>query len=222
MSRPLVTVRSLLAQVSNGGAVEIPPDALITPAAAEWLAGNARRVRRPSAAAAPQRTARLHLVGDSAHPMCRTLLPMLERALGAVAFSPCHGRREGLIAALRQLCSAVAECPDRRGVVLVREGAIAVAIANRHPRIRAAVVSRPAQLVGLMRELGLNVMVIEQDAVALQQARGMIESFVHGNLAIDPLVAAALADQPSGAEAAASPGGPAGAPEECRCNHAHR
>lgn len=211
MSRALVTVKSLLAQMRDGHAVEIVDDALITPAAAEWLATNRVQVRRSRQTVEVKESApRLHLVGDAGCTRCQTLLSMLDRTVGPVEFRPCQGRREGLLAALKTMCVALAECDRRRGVVLVRDGAVASAVANKHPAVRAAIVTRAGQLTMLVREMGLNLLIIEHDAVSLRQARALIETFAAGRASLEPAIAAAL-------EGIAAPSSP-----ECRCHNADR
>lgn len=208
--RPLVTVKSLLAQARAQGAIELAEDALITPAAADWLATTGVPVRR--AASGEQTTPRepaLYLVGDAAHPTCRTLLPMLERAHGPVTFWPCQGCRAGLVAAVQRTCAALAEDSRRRGVVVVRSSALVSCIANKHPAVRAAIVSRPAQLAGLMREIGLNLLILEHETVSLRQMAGLIDAFLRGATGFDPGVEAALA------------GGDAPAGGKCGCSRAH-
>lgn len=211
MSRTLVTVKSLLKQVRDAGVVQIVNDALITPAAAEWLATNHLQVRRSERAAQANDTApRVHLIGDVANAKCRALLPMLDRSIGPVEFHPCQGRREGLLAALRETCAALAECDRRRGVVLVRDGALVSAVANKHPAVRAAIVARPGQLAMLIRDLAINLLIVEHDNVSLQQTRALIEAFVAGRASLDPAIAAAL----TGSSATKS--------SECRCQHEDR
>ena len=48
MSRPLITVKTLVAQAGKGGAIELPAGALVTPAAHDWLAGRKIPVHRPN------------------------------------------------------------------------------------------------------------------------------------------------------------------------------
>jgi len=212
MSRPLVTVKTLLAQARNGNGrlIEIAEDALITPAAADWLSSRGLAVSRVAPDAAALTAPVLNLVGDANHPRCQTLLPLLERSLGGVVFRPCRGHRAGLLEAVQQTCAAVAADGTRRGVVVVRDGAIVTCLANKHPAIRAAVVRGPAQLSALVSELGLNLLVLEHSVLSLRQMVGLIETFARAKPQLDPIVDKAL-------------GGTAPEPaRKCACSHAHR
>lgn len=195
MSRPLVTVKTLLAQARERGALELPEDALVTPAAADWLRGCRLPVRRVGAQTATQEDApTCYVIGDSADPYLQTLLPQLERRYAGLHFLPCNGNRIGLLAAIRKLCAALAESQRRRGVIVVGQGAIPACVANRRAHVRAAILSQPSELPGLMRELALNVLIIERGRMSLRQAQASIEAFFAGKAALDPVIAAALGD----------------------------
>lgn len=214
MSRPLVTVKTLLAQARNGNGkvIEIAENAIVTPAAADWLATRGLTVRRVAGEIAAAGEPVLNLVGDAGNSKCRMLLPMLERSCGGMVFRPCRGHRAGLLEAVRQTCAVVAKDATKRGVVVVRDGAIVTCVANKHPDIRAATVRGPGQLATLLNELGLNLLVLEHSVLSLRQMVGLIETFVRARPQLDPVVEAAL----SGVA-------PAGqAVKECACRHAHR
>ena len=209
MSRPLVTVSALIAQARERGRIELPADALITPAAQDWLRGSRFPVQRT----APQRPApddapTYYLIGDAADPYLQALLPGLERRFPGLRFLPCHGRCEGLLAAIDQMCAGLrcgAACGAgaaaaeragraRRGVIIVSSGAIANCVANKHQHVRAAIVCQPSALLPLLRELALNVLIIEKERTSLRQAQGLIDTFFNAaQSAPAPAVAAALA-----------------------------
>jgi hypothetical protein len=208
MSRTLITVKTLAAQARNGRAIEIAADALVTPAAADWLAATQLPVRRLDAApvADPTRDPALSVVADGSHPNVRTLLPLLERQYGPVAFWSCRGHVAGLMEALQHAFDALAGDPARRCVVVMRDGSIAHCVSNRQPHVRAAIATRPSHLTGLMRNLGINMLILEHERISLRQMQGMIETFTSGATSLEPAVAAALGDG-TGAAAASSPPG---------------
>jgi hypothetical protein len=203
MNRPLVTVKSLLAQARDGREIVLADQALVTPAAEEWLTRCGLPVRRmsdPHEADASSPT--LYVVGDAAHPRLRTLLPMIERRFGPVTFLPCHGHRKGLLAALAQTCDALADCSRRKGIVIVRDGALSQCVANKRGSVRAAVISRPSQLFDLVRGLGVNLLILEHESMSLRQMQAIIERFVSMEPSIDPLLESALGPVPFSGRAA--------------------
>ncbi len=203
MTRTLVTVRTLVEQVRTHGRIELPADALITPAARDWLRGTHLRVAtRPASASGPPTGPVVYFVGDARQPDVQTLLPMLERSYPRLRFLPCDGHIAGLLAAVRETCVGLGECEERRGVVLVSDGAPLCCVANRFAGVRAAILAAPSALFGLIRELGVNLLILERGRLSLAQIRAAITTFVAGKPHVSPEIAAALA-QFDGASAAA-------------------
>ncbi|UCG15912.1 MAG: hypothetical protein JSV19_11525 [Phycisphaerales bacterium] len=201
MSRPLITVKTLIAQAGKGGAIELPAGALVTPAAHDWLASHKVPVPRPGPPGAREtphgREPTVYMIGDAAHPNIRALLPVMERRYGGVAFQPCHGNRAGLLDAVKRTCEALHECSQRRAVAVIRSAAIVNCIANKQPGVRAAIAPRPSSLFGLVNELGINMLIIENERMSLGQMRALVDGFVSAKTAIDPLIKTALGDGPS-------------------------
>ncbi|MEW6250110.1 MAG: RpiB/LacA/LacB family sugar-phosphate isomerase [Planctomycetota bacterium] len=211
MSRPLITVNTLVAQLRERGAVELPQDALITPAAADWLRGTHVPVRRlaanpdedgsgsangrAGAAAHPaQRPAApdLYVVGDGRIPVLKTLLPGLEREYAGVKFLSCRGVVEGLCSALHEACTGLAGCTQRRALVVVVDGAIASCVANKYPHVRAAIVTRPSVVYDLVHRLAANLLILESERLSLRQMQGIVAEFLRGKPELEPAVAEAL------------------------------
>jgi hypothetical protein len=212
LSRQLVTVKTITAQLRELGRVELRSDALITPAARDRLQSSGLQVTwLDRAPAEPERVA-LYLVGDGANPVCQTLQLNLERSLGPVRFWSCQGHRAGLLAALRHATDALAKCSRRRAAVVVRDGGLVACVANRQPHVRAVVCGQPTRLAGYMRDLAVNLLVLESDRLALRQMQGMLETFARGATALDPVVAEALAVKQIEAEWQVE--------AECRCRDA--
>jgi hypothetical protein len=193
VNRPLVTVKTLIAASRARGEIELSADALITPAAADWLRGTRVPVRRVDVAGPGRDEApTVYLIGDEAQPDMQTLLPGLERRYPGLAFLPCHGRRSGLLAAVREMCDGLREGSGRRGVILVSNGAVPNCVANKYAHVRAAIVSQPSALFALQRELGINVLVFERGRLSLRQTRATIDAFLTGKTDLDPEIEAAL------------------------------
>ena len=143
------------------------------------------------------------MIGDGAHPNVRALLPVMERRYGGVAFQSCHGNRVGLLDAVKRTCKALRECSQRRAVAVIKSAAIVSCVANKQPGVRAAVAPRPSSLFGLVNELGVNMLIIENERMSLGQMLALVDGFVGAKVAIDPLIKAALGDgsspEPDGA-----------------------
>ena len=194
MSRPLITVKTLIEQSRRRGEIELPADALVTPAANDWLRASKVPVRRMDGAGpATAHRPTLYVVGDEADPAVRTLLPTLERQRDGLTFLSCRGTRAGLLEAVHETCTGLCGCPQRRGIVLVQDGAVVSCVANRYPKVRAAIASRPSALTMLVRELGVNLLILETGCVSLRQMQAMIDAFLNGKPGLDPLIEAALA-----------------------------
>ncbi len=189
MSRPLVTVNSLLTQLREHGAVELPADALVTPAARDWLRG-ARVTIRPTAATTPAPAAppppTHYLIADPALPLVQTLLPPLQRRHGGLQLLPTNHDLKPLLAAVLAACRGLGGCTQRRGVALVRDGAFLTCLANRHAKVRAAILAAPTALYRLQHELGVNLLIIELDRLSLQQTRAALEAFLDGPTHLAP------------------------------------
>jgi ribose 5-phosphate isomerase RpiB len=196
MSRPLVTVKTLLAQVRDGEPLMLPPDAIITPAARDWL--QTARVTVQSADAPPPAAPKAptrYVIGDPKCPTVATLLPQLEREHAKLDFRSCQGRLDCCLQHLCAVCKGLAECDQRRGVVLVADGSVVSAVANRHPQVRAAVVQRPSALSGIMQCLGPNLLVLETRQLAVRQIAALMNDFFRARPRTEPCVAAALEQQ---------------------------
>lgn len=192
MKRSLVTVKMLTAQMRAQGRIELPPGALITPAAADWLRGTRTPVQPASAAAVTVDAGpRVNVVGDAANPVVSMLLPALERRRN-VRFLPCHGHMTGLLAAVTVASEDLAKCAQRRAIALLRDGAIVNCVANHQPGVRAALVTRPAALYELMRRLGLNFLILETERLAVRQMQALMDTFLDGELGQEAVIADAL------------------------------
>ena len=219
MARTLVTVNTLLRQAREHGEIVLPADALVTPAAADWLAGARVPVRHAAPDApptgAPPADPDLYLIGDAAHPTIRTLWPQMQRRWAGATLRPCNGHRAGLLDATLEVGRALGSCANKRAVVVVKSVAIVACVANKCAGVRAAIASRPSAMFGLIRELGINMLLIENERMSVGQMLGLIERFLAGRPAVDPLIERAIASA-GGAAANAAAAAPAGE-ADCAC-----
>ena len=198
MSRPLITVKTLIGQSRERGEIELPANALVTPAAADWLRSASVRVRRTDASnAVSDDGAVVYVVGDARDAMLQTLLPALERQNGQTKFLPCNGHLAGLLDAVRETCDGLSECTRARGIVLVRNGAIVNCVANKYAKVRAAIAAKPSGLLALLRTLGVNLLIVETERLSLRQVQATISDFLAGTTSVDPIVESALAGLPA-------------------------
>lgn len=193
------------------GEVELPADALITPAAEDWLRSSVVPVRRAVVAEQPiESEPVIYVVGDAHNPVLQTLLPALQRRHQSAQFLPCNGNLAGLLDALRRACEGLAACSRQRGVVLVRDGAIANCVANKCAKVCAVIVSRPSAPFELVHNLGMNLMILETGRMSLRQLQATIDGFLAGKTSVDPEIEAALAGESTLADAGRNAAGGTG------------
>lgn len=191
MGRPLITVNTLLAMERHGEIV-LASDALITPAAQDFLRGTRTPVKHVDAQPVVSKQPRRYVCGDVHCPVIQSILPGLERDYPSLEFSSCEGQVGCLLPSLANICSGLSECNQRRGVVLVEKTALVGCFANKYPKVRAAAVDSPACLFDLMRGLDINLLIINPAKVALRQMRAMIDTFFTGKTSLAPEIAAAF------------------------------
>lgn len=195
MSRPLVTVNALTAQVRDAGRITLPEDALITPAAADWLQGTRVPVERVRARSVETPTGpRRYLIGDAGNATVQTLVRHLERSQPCLEFLSCDDRRECLLKHVRTVADGIARCDDERAAIVVDKGAIAACVANKFVPVRAAILQQPSDLFALQHELAINVLIIEKERTSLRQAQGAIDTFFNGKARLDPRIESAIGD----------------------------
>jgi ribose 5-phosphate isomerase RpiB len=174
-----------------GSEICLPKDALITPAARDWL--KARPV--PVTWEEPVKTGcggSLAVVMEASLPEMRSVRALLDRAGGLAEVIEPAGGRSGLASATRRLCGRISRREIARGVVFAQDGALPVCIANKHNGIRAALGANVPSVEEACRELGINVLVIEYPAMSVWQMRQMIARFRAGSTAPRPETLAAI------------------------------
>jgi len=191
MTRTVVTAQRLIAMARERGAIVLPGNALITPAAADWLLTAKVPVTQEGAAPPVPAEPTFHLLGDGGDPYVRALLPGLERRFPSLEFLSCRNDRRCLLEHLRTITAALSEDPARRAVV-VANGAVVSCVANKQARVRAAILDQPGSLRMLMRELGANLLILEPGRFSPGQARASCEQFFTGRTSTCPSLASAL------------------------------
>ncbi len=191
MGRPVVTAIMLEDLRREGAEIRLRADALVTPAARDWL----KEHPAPVTWEKPDRSSGgrdLAVVMDPGLPELRSMRTMLDRAGGVVEVIEPVGGRSGIVAATRRLCGKVARREVARGVVFAQDGASAVCIANKHNGIRAALGVNIPTVEEACRELGINVLVIEYPSQTTYQTKQMIERLMEAPTSPPPETAAAI------------------------------
>lgn len=191
MSRTVVTAKLLDELLKAGAEIRLPKDALVTPAARDWL----RDHRVPVTWDGPSRDGAaktLAVVMDPSTAEMRAIRAMLDRMGGLVDVIEPAGGRSGIPAATRRLCGKIARREVAKGVVFAQDGAVPVCVANKHNGVRAALAMNVPMVEEACRELGVNLLVIELPGQSTWSMRQMIERLLKGPTAPRPELVATL------------------------------
>ena len=192
MSRTVITANVLEDLRREGREIRIPHDALLTPSARDWV----RHAAYPIAwfdLQADAKGATLGVAGALSLASLRCLHTELERIAGEVRVFESEGNRRKLLRGLCRMCSAIQRGELTRGLVLVEDGAISACVANKYRGIRACVGTGLIATDAAVRELGINVLIIEYPQRTFHEMRQMIRRLVVGPGQPDKAVSQAIA-----------------------------
>lgn len=192
MNRSVITANALEDWRREGREIRIPRDALLTPSARDWI----RHAACPIAwldVRADGDGATLGVAGGLSLPSLRCLHTELERTAGDVRVFETEGNRRKLIRALGRMCSAIQRGELTRGLVLVEDGAVSACVANKYRGIRACMGTGVIATDAAIRELGVNVLIIEYPQRTFHEMRQMIRRLVSGPGRTDKAVSQAIA-----------------------------
>jgi hypothetical protein len=179
MSRTLVTAQMLADLHRAGQSIALPKSALVTPAARDWLRDHAVPVAWTDAPAdGADADGSLRIVIDLGSPGMRSLFAALERKLGTVETIDPSEKAGGPIPAVRKLCADVAGGRATRGLVFLDDAALPVCLANKVPGVRAALGTTLPAVEQAVRQVAINVLVIEPSRLTVHQIRQMVDRFV--------------------------------------------
>lgn len=190
MSRPVITALMLDDLRREGKEIRLAKDALITPAARDWLRSYKMPVTWEDGGQAGPRS--LAAVMDASLPELRAVRNMLDRDGGLVEVIEPVGGCSGIAAATRRLCGRVFRREVAKGVVFAQDGCVPVCVANKHNGIRAALGTSVPAVEEACRQLGVNVLVIEYAGQSTFQVRQMIERLLRGATAPQPELSASI------------------------------
>lgn len=174
----------------EGKELRLPKDALVTPAARDWLKACKLPVTWEEAAKAGPSS--LAIVMDPSQPELRAIRAMLDRDGGLIEVIEPMGGRSGLPAATRRLCGKVFRKEVCKGVVFAQDACVPLVIANKHRGIRAALGTGVPAVEEACRQLGVNVLVVEYPGGSTFQIKQMIDRLTRGSTAPTPELTATL------------------------------
>jgi len=190
MGRPVVTAILLDDLLRTGKQIALPKDALVTPAARDWFRDHPIPVTWLDGR--DDGKASLAVVMEPKLAEMRALRTMLDREGGvADVIEPAPGTA-GLASATRRLCGKIVRREVTKGVVFANDGAVPVCVANKHKGIRAALGINVPTVEEAIRELGINVLVIEYPDQTPYRMKQMIGRLAAGATAPQPELVAAI------------------------------
>lgn len=167
---PVVTANLLAERLRGSQAVRIGRRSVITPSARDWLASKKISWTRGTgnASTEPSATARWQLVLTTVTPAITTLRPTLTGWKSELLGTP----KEAADHSLRVICTGEAD-----GVLGLCGSAETVAcLANRNPKIRAAVLNTALELPALVEHLGPNLLVINPRGKSFVELRNLVRA----------------------------------------------
>jgi ribose 5-phosphate isomerase RpiB len=178
MARELITANMLEQWAQAGRPIVIPRDALITPAAQDWLRRANVPVTRESEAGGAAKTS-YGLAAEFDQPMIRSTAAAIEEAAGPYRrFEMASGAgKESLIAAV-ELCAAVAANQIERGIVLTNHPDSACVLANKLPNVRAMVGGGWRSVESACQTIGINVLIIPPGLRSFHEIKQMVGRFL--------------------------------------------
>jgi hypothetical protein len=167
---PVITAEILAERLRPGQTVRIGRRSILTPSARDWLAARKISCTRISGVNAASMTAasRWHVVVTAVTPAVATLRQSLAGWKTELLGTP----KEAAEYAVRVLCTGEAD-----GVLGLCHAAESVAcLANRHPKVRAAVLAAPGDLQELIAQLGPNLLVVNPRGKSFVDLRNLLRS----------------------------------------------
>ncbi len=192
MSRPVVTAKMLDDLLRSQTPIVLAKGSLVTPAARDWFKEHAVPVTWQETPGNSGRS--LAVVMDPKVPELRMMRTLLDRAGGLVdVIEPTVGAG-AMAAATRKLCGRLRRGEANKGVVFASDGAVPVCVANKFAGIRAALAACVPTVEEAIRELGINVLVIEYPHQTPYLMRQMVDRFAAGPTMPRPEIAAMVSE----------------------------
>jgi ribose 5-phosphate isomerase RpiB len=178
MSRIIVTAQLLTDLHRAGKTIVLPRNALVTPAARDWMRENPVPIEWQEPTTDAQATGQLLAVIDLTAAMHRSLLSALERGLGTIDTIDPSEKAGGIVAATTKLSQRVADGSTKRGLVFTDDAPLACCVANKHRSVRAIVAQSPADVEQAVRQFAPNVLVVAPAQQTVFEVKQMVDRFV--------------------------------------------
>lgn len=167
---PVITAEILAERVRQNQTIRIGRRSILTPSARDWLAARKISCTRISGghAGSTASSARWHVVVTAVTPAVATLRQSLAGWKTELLGTPKEAAEYGV----RVLCTGEAD-----GVLGLCHAAESVAcLANRNPKVRAAVLASPGDLQELVAQLSPNLLVVNPRGKSFVDLRNLLRS----------------------------------------------
>jgi len=194
MVRELVTANMLERMATAGQPIVVPRDALITPAAQDWLRHAAVPVKYREDGDGAAGVAPYGIAAEFAQPMIRSTAAAIEDVAGPYQqYEMPASRGTASVAAAVELCGAVATGQIDRGIVLHEHPATICILANKLPDVRAMVGTCWRATESACQAVGLNVLVVQPGVQSYHEIKQTASKFLRCERRTLPALEAAIA-----------------------------
>ncbi len=191
MARELITANVLEGLAAAGRRIVIPRDALITPAAQDWLRHAPLPVEYDDGS--DDDPPAYGIAAEFGQPMIRSTAAAIEDVAGAYRRfeMPRSTGGESLVAAM-ELCGAIATGEIERGIVLHGHPGTVCVLANKLPEVRAMVGTCWRATESACQNVGLNVLVVQPGSQSFHEMKQLASKFLRAERGMLPAIEAAI------------------------------
>jgi hypothetical protein len=192
MARELITANTLQRLAAAGQPIVVPRDALVTPAAQDWLRHADVPVTYQDQAG--QAEASYGIAAEFEQPMIRSTAAAIQDVAGPYRRfeMPRSSGRESIAAAI-ELCGAIATDDLDRGIVLHNHPGTIGILANKLPGVRAMVGTCWQATESACQAVGLNVLVLQPGVQSYHEIKQIASRFLRCERRTLPVLEAAIA-----------------------------
>ncbi len=192
MARDLITANMLDRMAAAGQVIVVPRDALVTPAAQDWLRHTSVPVTYQDEQAGVE--ASYGIAAEFGQPMLRSTAAAIEDVAGPYRrFEMPRSMGRESIAAAVELCGAIALGEIDRGIVMHAHPGTICILANKLPAVRAMVGTCWRSTEAACQAVGLNVLVLQPGAQSYHEIKQIAGKFLRAERQTLPAIEAALA-----------------------------
>ena len=178
LSQRLITQEDLTGRLDNMKSVIVPPRAVVTPAARDYLRERGvelLRGDRNTSSLTPSSAALVVGVAETSFEPSELLRLLRRQGIEAE-----QQANTGLITVVDELAGHVSR-GGRLGLLLTERAATALCLANRIRGVRAAVASDAATVAAAIRDIGVNLLIVEPRGRSLHQLKQIVDRYASGS-----------------------------------------